>query len=101
MHGATGLLPRIHVTRGCTILVFALLAFPPAFLASEALAGIAPTAFAPGAVIGNRTWSQDLRITRSGYADYSPQLMVDANHDAHFLWLSDRSPSGYYFMSLD
>jgi uncharacterized membrane protein len=52
-------------------------------------------------VIGGRTWTTDIRVTRNGGQDHVPQITVDADHDAHILWQSTRSPSGYYYVKLN
>jgi uncharacterized repeat protein (TIGR01451 family) len=52
-------------------------------------------------VIGGRTWTTDIRVTRNGAQDHVPQITVDSNHDAHILWQSSRSPTGYYYVKLN
>ncbi len=62
----------------------------------------APTTTAIGTeVIGGRTWTTDIRVTRNGGQDHNPQITVDADHDAHVLWQSSRSPAGYYYVKLN
>lgn len=62
----------------------------------------APTPTAVGTInIGGITWTEDIRVTRNGGADTAPQITVDAQHDAHILWQSTRTPSGYYSVKLN
>ncbi len=51
--------------------------------------------------IGGITWTEDIRVTRNGAADTAPQITVDAQQNAHILWQSARSPTGYYYVKLN
>ena len=62
----------------------------------------APTPTAIGTeVLGGRTWTTDIRVTRNGASDHVAQITVDADHDAHILWQSTRSQPGYYYVKLN
>jgi uncharacterized membrane protein len=72
------------------------------FLSGMPMASAAPTPTAVGTVsIGGITWTDDIRVTRNGASDTAPQITVDANHDAHIMWQSARSPAGYYYVKLN
>ena len=37
-------------------------------------------------IIGNTTWTKDIRITRNSGQDTEPQIVVDSEDDAHIIW---------------
>ena len=85
-----------------TLLVYASVAV---LIGSTFIFPAIPAAPTPNAitteVIGGRTWTSDIRVTRNGGQDHVAQVTVDADHDAHILWQSSRSPSGYYYVKLN
>jgi len=61
----------------------------------------APTSRIGTVSIGGITWTEDIRVTRNGATDERAQVTVDASHNAHVLWQSQRAPAGYYYVQLN